>query len=34
LELEGDGDAVGEMEGGIIMTEEGSGAKETEVVET
>jgi hypothetical protein len=34
LEFEGDGDTVGEMEGGVIMTEEDSGAKEMEVLET
>jgi hypothetical protein len=30
LEFKGDGDTVGEMKAGVIVTEEGSGSEETE----
>jgi hypothetical protein len=34
LEFKGDGDNVGEMKTGVIMTEEGSGSEETENAQT
>jgi hypothetical protein len=34
LEFEGDGDTVGEMKVGVIVTEEGSGSEETENAQT